>query len=101
MIVDLPLAQRPVEQKRRHLYFVFIMDTQTQLFSSLPHKNIFFHSGGGSHCFKPSAPINVGMAAGAAVAVTLVVVGLVGGGYFYYTKFGFGAVTGSFANPSA
>ena len=69
------------------------------MLSVLPHN--FVYSGGGSHCFKPSAPINVGMAAGAAVAVTLVVVGLVGGGYFYYTKFGFGAVTGSFANPSA
>ena len=40
------------------------------------------------------------MAAGAAVAVTLVVVGIAAGGYFYYTKYGFGAVTSSFANPT-
>ena len=40
------------------------------------------------------------MAAGAAVAVTLVVVGVAAGGYYYYTRFGFGAVTSSFANPT-
>ena len=58
--------------------------------------------GNGSHCFKPGSPINVGMAAGAAVAVTLVVIGIAAGGYFYYTKYGFG-VPGSIgiANPNA
>ena len=42
------------------------------------------------------------MAAGAAVAVTLVVIGIAAGGYFYYTKYGFG-VPGSIgiANPNA
>lgn len=42
------------------------------------------------------------MAAGTAVAVTLVVIGIAGGGYFYYTKYGFGTPsTGGFANPAA
>ena len=45
-------------------------------------------------------PVDVGMAAGTAVAVTLVVIGLVGGGYFYYTKYGVGPPTASFVNPS-
>ena len=58
--------------------------------------------GNGSHCFKPGSPIDVGMAAGAAVAVTLVVIGIAGGGYFYYTKYGFGTPgTGGFTNPAA
>ena len=49
-----------------------------------------------------SAPINVGMAAGAAVAVTLVVIGIAAGGYFYYTKYGFSAPgSGGIANPIA
>ena len=48
------------------------------------------------------APINVGMAAGAAVAVTLVVIGIAAGGYFYYTKYGFAAPSGGgFSNPVA
>ena len=33
------------------------------------------------------------MAAGAAVAVTLVVLGVAGGGYFYFTKNGFNVPT--------
>ena len=40
--------------------------------------------GSGHHCFKPSAPINAGIAAGAAVAITLVVIGTVFGAYFYF-----------------
>ena len=32
-------------------------------------------------------PVDLGMVAGTAVALTLVVIGLVGGGYFYYTKY--------------
>lgn len=42
--------------------------------------------GSGHHCFKPSAPINAGVAAGAAVAITLVVIGTVFGGYFYFKR---------------
>ena len=42
--------------------------------------------GSGHHCFKPSAPINAGLAAGAAVAITLVVIGAVFGGYFYLKR---------------
>ena len=42
------------------------------------------------------------MAAGAAVAVTLVVIGIAGGGYYYYTKYGFGTPSAvGFANPAA
>ena len=42
------------------------------------------------------------MAAGAAVAVTLVVVGIAVGGYVYYTKFGFGTPSSvGIANPNA
>lgn len=54
----------------------------------------------GVHCFKPAAPINVGMAAGAAVAVTLFIVAAVGGIYLYYVKYGnpFGNGTASFEN---
>ena len=40
----------------------------------------------GHHCFQPSKPINAGIAAGAAVAVTLVVGGIVFGGYVYFTQ---------------
>ena len=44
----------------------------------------------------------MGMAAGAAVAVTLVVLGVAGGGYFYYTKYGFGVPSSvGIANPNA
>ena len=42
------------------------------------------------------------MAAGAAVAVTLVVIGVVAGGYFYYTKYGFSTPGAEgFSNPVA
>lgn len=57
----------------------------------------------GLHCFEPAAPVNVGMAAGAAVAVTLVVIAIVGGIYLYFIKYGNPFVTQakSFDNPSA
>ena len=57
----------------------------------------------GQHCFAPAPPINVGMAAGAAVAVTLVVLGLAVGGYFLVVKFGnpFSSEPTSFSNPTA
>ena len=57
----------------------------------------------GQHCFKPAQPVNVGMAAGAAVAVTLVVLGLAVGGYFLFVKFGnpFSNESSSFTNPAA
>ena len=58
-------------------------------------------TGDGSHCFKPTKPVDVGMAAGTAVAVTLVVVGIAAGGYFYYSKYGFSTPsTGGISNPN-
>merc|ERR550534_3220049 len=56
----------------------------------------------GHHCFQPSKPIDVGMAAGAAVAVTLVVTGLAFGAYIYYTKYYSPSLgDGGFSNPAA
>ena len=43
-------------------------------------------------CFVAKKPgLHPGITAGAAVAATLFVVAVVGGAYFYYNKFGFGA----------
>ena len=43
-------------------------------------------SGDGNNCFQPKPPVDVGMAAGAAVGVTVFVIALVAGGYFFYSK---------------
>ena len=49
----------------------------------------------------PSKPINVGMAAGAAVGLTLGVLFIAAGAVFYVRKFGnpFGNQIGSISNP--
>jgi len=54
-------------------------------------------------CFVAKKPgLHPGITAGAAVAATLFVVALVGGGYFYYNKFGFGAPSAiGISNPVA
>ena len=39
------------------------------------------------------------MIAGATVAVTIVVIGIAAGGYFYYTKYGCSAVSGEVVTP--
>ena len=43
-------------------------------------------SGNGNNCFQPKQPVDVGMAAGAAVGVTVFVIAAVAGGYFFFTK---------------
>ena len=55
----------------------------------------------GQNCFKPSAPIDVGMAAGLAVGITFIVLLIVGGAVFYVHKFGnpLSAVGASIVNP--
>ena len=55
----------------------------------------------GQHCFKPASPVNVGMAAGLAVGITLLVVALAIATYCILTKYGnpFSASGGSFSNP--
>jgi len=40
----------------------------------------------GQHCFTPTKPKNVGMTAGAAVGVTLAVLGIVGGVILYLRR---------------
>jgi len=43
-------------------------------------------SGNGNNCFQPKQPVDVGMAAGAAVGVTVFVIAAVAGGYYFFTK---------------
>jgi len=57
-------------------------------------------SGNGNNCFQPKQPVDVGMAAGAAVAVTVFVIAVVAGGYFFYTKRNNGTIAG-ISNPLA
>ena len=55
----------------------------------------------GQHCFKPASPVNVGMAAGLAVGITLLVVALAIATYCILTKYGnpFSSGTSAVNNP--
>ena len=55
----------------------------------------------GQYCFKPKIPVDAGMAAGLAVGITIIVLGVVAGGYFAFVKFGnpFSDVGGGISNP--
>ena len=55
----------------------------------------------GQYCFKPKTPVDAGMAAGLAVGITIIVLGVVAGGYFVFVKFGnpFSDVGGGISNP--
>ena len=56
----------------------------------------------GHHCFQPAKPIDVGMAVGGAVAVTVFVLGLAFAGYIYYTKYYSPSLgDGGFTNPTS
>ena len=55
----------------------------------------------GQYCFKAKQPVDTGMAAGLAVGITIIVLGIAAGGYFAFTKFGnpFSDVGGGISNP--
>ena len=58
-------------------------------------------SGNGNNCFQPKQPVDVGMAAGAAVGVTVFVIAAVAGAYFFYTKRNSLPAIGGITNPIA
>ena len=57
----------------------------------------------GQNCFKPKQPIDVGMAAGTAVGITIGVLLIAGGAFFAVQKWGnpFSSVGGGISNPVA